>query len=60
MTSLPLLVGEWPEVWREAYLERAAILEFDANMKREAAEWLAERDIRKQFWKSLPIVGVSG
>jgi hypothetical protein len=51
VTSLPLLIADWPEVYRDAYVERAGILEFDANMKREAAEWLAERQIRKLFWK---------
>lgn len=36
--------NDLPPRWREAYEERAAIMEFEGNMPRERAEELAMRD----------------
>ena len=38
----------WPERYFEAWSERAAIIEYEANFPRWKAEILAEKDIRKQ------------
>jgi hypothetical protein len=53
MTSLPLLIADWPQIWREAFEERAGIIENEARFQRSVAEKLAEEDIRRQFQKSL-------
>jgi hypothetical protein len=34
-------IASWPEDKRDAYEERAAILEYDAGFSRDEAEWLA-------------------
>ena len=47
-TSLPAKVSDWPVEWRELFEERAGIMEYVANLDRHAAEYWAERDIRKQ------------
>ncbi len=45
--NLPLKVADWPARWRELYEERAALIEFQANLSRDTAEFRAEEDIRK-------------
>jgi hypothetical protein len=45
---LPKNISEWPILWREAFEERAGIIEHDARMPKAAAEWWAEKDVRKQ------------
>jgi len=46
--TLPLKRSDWPEIWREAFEERAAIMEFLGNMERQSAEWMAERAVRRE------------
>jgi len=46
--NLPPNRAAWPPKWKEAFLERAAIMEFDGNLSRFAAETRAELDCRKQ------------
>lgn len=46
--TLPLRRDDWPDIWREAFEERAAIMEYLANMDRGRAEWMAERAVRRQ------------
>ena len=48
---LPANVYDWPEYWREAYEERAAILEFDADLSREEAEKESEKFQRETHAK---------
>lgn len=38
-------IASWPEDKRDAYEERAAILEYDAGFSRDEAEWLAYQDV---------------
>jgi hypothetical protein len=45
--NLPLSRDRWPAEWRELFEERAAIMEFQGNLGRFAAETRAEQDIRK-------------
>jgi hypothetical protein len=47
--DLPIYPAEWPELWRERYEERSAVMEFGANMAREVAERNAEADTRWQL-----------
>ena len=42
-------VKAWPQIWRESYEERAAILEFDAGRTREDAENEAEAMVRAEY-----------
>jgi len=46
--NLPLSRAAWPPRYRELFEERAAIIEFMANLSRPTAEFRAEQDIRKQ------------
>ncbi len=48
-SGLPPLVDEWPDECREAFEERAAIIEFDAEMSRHKAEHFAEVEVREAF-----------
>lgn len=45
--TLPPKLEYWDRAWREAYEERAAIIEFCANLPRAEAERRAESDIRR-------------
>ena len=45
---LPPEVGAWPEPWREAFEERAGIVEFDGGLPRVADEQEAERLVRAE------------
>jgi hypothetical protein len=45
--NLPATVAAWPARYRELYEERAALIEFMANLSRPTAEFRAEQDIRK-------------
>jgi hypothetical protein len=47
--QLPAKLSEWPEPYREAFHERAAIMEFDGGLSREEAEMLAEAALRQLF-----------
>lgn len=46
--NLPPNRAAWPAKWREAFEERAGIMEFDANLSRFTAETRAEMEVRKQ------------
>jgi hypothetical protein len=50
--SLPTRISDWPAKWRELYEERAGIMEFQGNLRREDAERNAEANIRWQFQQS--------
>ncbi len=43
---LPLERPAWPAEWREAFEERAGVMEFDGGLSREDAEAGAERRVR--------------
>lgn len=45
--SLPEKISDWPAEWRELWIERAGIMEFEGGMRRWQAEKRAEEDIRK-------------
>lgn len=45
--NLPANIAAWPKKWRELYEERAALIEFQANLSRSTAEFRAQLDIRK-------------
>lgn len=45
--NLPANPAAWPARWREAYEERAGIIEFMAGLTRQTAEFRAQQDIRK-------------
>lgn len=45
--NLPPNPAAWPARWRELYEERAGIIEYQANVSRETAEFRAQQDIRK-------------
>lgn len=47
MNRLPRSIQDWPLIWKEAYQERAGIMQFQGNLGKEEAEKLAEQDIRK-------------
>jgi len=47
--DLPSDQNDWPEYWKEAYEERAAIMEYDGGMNRGEAEKKAERLIREEY-----------
>ena len=38
----------WPQRWKEAFEERAGIIEYMAGLTRQTAEFRAEQDVRKQ------------
>ena len=46
--KLPTDKTRWPAYWKELYEERAALIEYQANLSRETSEYRAEQDIRKQ------------
>lgn len=46
-SELPPLISDWPLEWREVFEERAAIMEFDANLLRADAEARATEDVRR-------------
>lgn len=45
--NLPANPAAWPARYRELYEERAAIMEYQGNLSRFAAEVRAEQDVRK-------------
>ena len=49
--KLPDKISDWPQEWKELLNERAAIMEFEGNMSRYAAERLAEQDTRRHAEK---------
>lgn len=50
--DLPAHVGDWPEDWLEAYIERAAIMEYDGGLTRPEAERRAEALVREAHRRS--------
>ncbi len=46
--DLPAQVERWPEDWRLAWEERAAIMEYCGELPREVAEREAERCVREE------------
>lgn len=46
--NLPANPAAWPKYWRELYEERAALIEYQANLSRETAEFRAQIDVRRQ------------
>ena len=50
--NLPPNRAAWPAFWKELFEERAALIEYQANLSRETAEFRAEIDIRKQAAQS--------
>lgn len=52
MTILPQNVRDWPDIWRDRYEERAAVLQYEAKFTRYVAEKLAEQDTRRVAEKS--------
>jgi hypothetical protein len=44
---LPQELNRWPIEWREAYEERAGIIEYMALVPRDVAERLAAREVRE-------------
>lgn len=44
---LPAHVGDWPEPWLEAFIERAAIMQYDGGLPRAEAERRAEELVRE-------------
>ncbi len=47
--ELPRDLWEWPDYWKEEFMERVAIMEYDGNIRRFVAEQEAERNIRKAY-----------
>lgn len=45
--NLPVNIATWPKRYRELYEERAGIIEFQANVSRQTAEFRAAQDVRK-------------
>jgi hypothetical protein len=45
--NLPANPAAWAARWKELWAERAAIIEYDANVSRLTAETRATLDIRK-------------
>lgn len=50
--ALPAHVGDWPEEWLEAYIDRAGIMEFDGGLDRAEAEHRAEELVREAHRRS--------
>lgn len=48
------LDGDSAEEWEDAFLERAAIMEYDGGMPRDEANRAAYRIVREQWRKSSP------
>jgi hypothetical protein len=46
-------LAHWPPDWREAWEERAAIMEYDANLPRDEAEKLAFEDVKRHMARTL-------
>jgi hypothetical protein len=46
--NLPADKNRWPTWALELWNERAGIMEFSGNLTRQAAEFRAEQDVRKQ------------
>jgi hypothetical protein len=44
--KLPPHPADWPDNWREAFEERAAIIEHEGRMSKKKAEYIAEWRVR--------------
>ena len=49
LAGLPRAVASWPPSWREAFEERAALMEFHGGLPTERAEQLAQELLRAAF-----------
>ena len=47
--DLPACVADWTEEWREAFEERAALLEYEDGLSRDGAEREAEMRQRAEY-----------
>ena len=47
--GLPSNLADWPEEWRESYVERAAIMEHDGGLDQPEAEQRAEDLVREAY-----------
>jgi hypothetical protein len=47
--DLPIYPADWPALWQERYEERAALMEYGANLPRDVAERNAETNTRGQL-----------
>ncbi len=47
--ELPININDWSKYWREAYEERATIMEYDGGLSRVEAEKQAEKRIREKY-----------
>lgn len=47
--DLPKALADWPEEWQEAYIERAAIMEYEGGLRRQEAEQRGEELVREQY-----------
>ena len=58
---LPPDLGSWPPEWREAFEERAGLMQFDGGLPRDRAEAEAERRVRldhaRRFIERAALVG---
>ena len=55
--DLPADLGDWPKEWREAYEERAAIMEYDGGLSRSEAERLSE-ELQREAYKRQQTIAV--
>lgn len=47
--TLPFSITDWPADAREAFEERAAIVEYEAHRSRKEAERMAEEMVRNEW-----------
>ena len=47
-TGLPAAIERWPEDWRFAFQERAALMEYSGELPRDVAEREAEKCVRDE------------
>jgi len=51
--ELPESLSDWPPDWRDAFEERAGIMEYDGGLPRYYAEEMAEADLREDYERRL-------
>lgn len=56
-SALPERREDWPEEWRDAWEERAAIMEFSAHLPRDVAEREAEVCVRQEYARQVALDG---
>jgi hypothetical protein len=57
--DLPVAIDDWPQEYREAYEEKAAVMEFEAGMDRTVAEKRSEELQRKAFRCRISVTATS-